>query len=108
MEKPEARQAKLSSQKMMPSGKEILSSIADGAEERWKETKMAEDTMARYMARRSQERKVRSLARWSRASEAVLAKRRGPKRGRARNMGVEDEACLVGNRMLLVRTFLMV
>jgi len=35
-----------------------------------------------YMERRSQERKVRSLAQWSRASEEVLGKRRGVRMGR--------------------------
>ena len=42
---------------------------------------MAMETMARYMDRRSQERKVRSLAQWSRASEVVFSKRRAPERG---------------------------
>lgn len=50
---------------------------------------MAMETMARYMDRRSQERKVRSLAQWSRASEVVFSKRRAPRRG------VERKMCLL-------------
>ncbi|KAB8342893.1 hypothetical protein FH972_022490 [Carpinus fangiana] len=46
---------------------------------------MATLQMAMYTARRNQERKVRSLARWSRASEDSLLKTRGAKNGRARN-----------------------
>jgi hypothetical protein len=94
MEKPLARHAKLKHQKMMPRGKEMRSSSAVGAEERWNETKIAEETMARYIARRSQERNVRSLARWSRASDAVFSRSRGPRIGRARNRGPEDAVCL--------------
>lgn len=42
---------------------------------------IAEETMARYIDSRSQERKVRSFAQWSRASEVVFSKRRAPERG---------------------------
>lgn len=47
---------------------------------------IAMDTMARYMDRRSQERKVRSLAQWSRASEVLFSKTSAPERGDARKM----------------------
>lgn len=42
---------------------------------------IAADTTAMYVLRRNQERKVRSFAQWSRASEDSLGKRRGVKRG---------------------------
>ncbi|EEP75478.1 conserved hypothetical protein [Uncinocarpus reesii 1704] len=48
---------------------------------------MAPDTMQRYMERRSHERKVRSLAQWSRQSEALLSRTRVPRRGRERKRG---------------------
>lgn len=64
-------------------------SRAVGGVRKWKEMMMAMETMARYMDRRSQERKVRSLAQWSRASEVVFSKRRAPRRG------VERKMCLL-------------
>jgi hypothetical protein len=47
MENPLSKQARLMHQKTMPSGSEILRSIAVGEERRWKETVMAEETTAR-------------------------------------------------------------
>lgn len=47
---------------------------------------IAEETMARYIDSRSQERKVRSFAQWSRASEVVFSKRRGAVRGVVRKI----------------------
>lgn len=59
---------------------------------------IAQETMERYMDRRSQERKVRSLAQWSRASEATLSRIREPRRGLKRTMGVLEEMFLHGLR----------
>jgi hypothetical protein len=47
------------------------------------------------MDKRSQERKVRSLAQWSRASEAVLGKRRGVRRGVWRKTEDEEDRVLL-------------
>ena len=47
---------------------------------------MASETMARYMDRRSHERKVRSLAQWSRASEVLFSNSRAPNNGRDKRM----------------------
>ena len=57
-----------------------------GAVRNWNEMIIAMDTMDRYMDRRSQERKVRSLAQWSRASEVLFSKRRAPESGDERKM----------------------
>lgn len=55
---------------------------------------MAMATMARYIERRSQERKVRSLAQWSRASEVAFSNRRVEMYGRVRKMCDFREVCL--------------
>lgn len=48
---------------------------------RWKEITIATLTTAMYTLSRNQDKKVRSLAQWSRASEDSLGKRRGAKKG---------------------------
>lgn len=52
---------------------------------------MATLTTDMYMLSRSHERKVLSLAQWSRASEDSLGKSKGAKIGRARNRGEVEE-----------------
>ena len=52
---------------------------------------MATLTTDMYMLSRSQERKVLSLAQWSRASEDSLGKSKGAKIGRERNKGEVEE-----------------
>lgn len=47
---------------------------------------MAMATTAMYIAKRSQERNVRSFAQWSRASEAVFSKSSAPSMGVWRKM----------------------
>lgn len=56
---------------------------------------IAQATMERYMDRRSQERKVRSLAQWSRASEPSLSRTREPRSGLERKTGYLAAASLV-------------
>lgn len=46
------------------------------------------------MERRSHERKVRSFAQWSRASEEVLSNIRGPQTGFVRNRWLGSVMCL--------------
>jgi hypothetical protein len=77
-------------------GSDMRRSSADGADWKWKEIIRAMATMPRYMERRSQERKVRSFAQWSRASEAAFSKRRAPRYGRVRKMWEFDSRCLFG------------
>lgn len=52
---------------------------------------MATLTTDMYMLSRSHERKVLSLAQWSRASEDSLGKSKGPRMGRERNRGEVEE-----------------
>lgn len=58
---------------------------------------IAQATMARYMERRSHERKVRSFAQWSRASEETLSKIRGPQTGFVRKRWLDSAMCLCWN-----------
>ena len=98
----------LSTQKIRPTGKAIRFSMLVGWDLRWKDMMMATLTTDRYMLSRSHERKVLSLAQWSRASEDSLGKSKGAKIGRERNRWEVEElttvrrALLRGNMDLLV------
>ena len=52
-------------------------------------------TTAMYMLNRSHERKVLSLAQWSRQSEDSLGKSKGAKIGRERNRGEVGELSII-------------
>jgi hypothetical protein len=71
-----------------------------GWERRWKDMIIAQATMERYMDRRSQERNVRSLAQWSRQSEALLSRTREPRRGLERKTGVRRAVSLEGDSLV--------
>jgi len=85
------------SQKVMPSGRAVRRSSEVGCSRIWKDNMIALATVERYMDTRSQERKVRSLAQWSRASEALFSKTSGPKKGLERKMGPERALSLLFN-----------
>lgn len=53
-----------------------------------------------YMLSRSHERKVLSLAQWSRASEDSLGKSKGAKIGRERNKGDVEELSRISKALL--------
>ena len=61
---------------------------------------MATLTTDMYMLSRSHERKVLSLAQWSRASEDSLGKSNGAKIGRARNTGEVESLSTVRKALL--------
>ena len=61
---------------------------------------MATLTTDMYMLSRSHERKVLSLAQWSRASEDSLGKSKGAKIGRERNKGDVEELSRIRKALL--------
>lgn len=93
------RQVRLRSQKIMPRGSAMRRSRPDGCSWKWKEIMMASETIARYMDRRSHERKVRSLAQWSRASEVLFSKSKAPSKGRARRIWRWSSTCLYSDQI---------
>ena len=65
-------------------------SAGEGWALRWKDRVMATETTAMYTASRRYDRKVRSLAQWSRASLLSFAKSSGPGSGRVQNVVVDS------------------
>lgn len=91
---PLTRHARARTQNTRPSGNAIFFSRALGESWRWKDIMIAHATIARYTERRSHERKVRSFAQWSRASEEVFSNSNGPQRGFMRKRWFGSETCL--------------
>ena len=87
-------------QNISPTGNAIRLSMLVGWDLRWKEMTMATLTTDIYMLSRSHERKVLSLAQWSRASEDSFGKSNGAKNGRERNRWEVEELSTISLTLL--------